>query len=324
MKKIAIVGPIPRDHIVTHQGDLIQKWGCVAHPVIALSTMAGDAIEIIPVSHVRVTDQDNVKEVFHGYKGINLNHITCKNDQGDVISLRFLDLNNRIERQTGFMDSILPEDFKELLDCEVFIFIPISDYEISLHTLEYIKKNSKNKGVIIFDAHGPTTACLFKGERQRKFWLDRDQWLPHIDVLKMNLEEAHASWYKKEYESADFEKEISAEEMRAFAAHCLGKGVKCLCVTMDSRGCMVFYKSAGKMKEVLVPAVPVQHVIDTTGCGDSFAGGIGFGLLQDPKDYIRAARYGNTLGALRTQGKTFAVFKSLEETDKIMKQTYGA
>ena len=34
MKKIAVVGPIPRDHIVTHQGDLIQKWGCVTHPVI--------------------------------------------------------------------------------------------------------------------------------------------------------------------------------------------------------------------------------------------------------------------------------------------------
>ncbi len=40
------------------------------------------------------------------------------------------------------------------------------------------------------------------------------------------------------------------------------------------------------------------------------------------KDYIGAARYGNALGALRTQGKTFAVFKSLEETDKIIKETY--
>jgi sugar/nucleoside kinase (ribokinase family) len=323
MKKIAIVGPIPRDHIVTHQGDLIQKWGCVAHPVIALSTMAGDAIEIIPVSHVRITDQDNVKEVFKGYKGVNLDHITCKNDQGDVISLRFLDLNNRIERQTGFMDPILPEDVAGLLDCEVFIFIPISDYEISIQALQFIKKKGKNKNIIIFDAHGPTTACLFKGERQRKFWLDRDLWLPYIDVLKMNLEEAHASWYKKEYESSDFEKEITAEEMRHFAIHCLGMGVKCLCITMDARGCVVFYKSAGKLKEVLVPAVPVENVIDTTGCGDSFAGGIGFGLLQDPKDYLRAVQYGNTLGALRTQGKTFAVFKSLEETDKILEETYG-
>ena len=323
MKKIAVVGPIPRDHIVTHHGDLIQKWGCVAHPVIALSTLAGDEIEIIPVSHVRVTDQDNVKEVFKGCKGVNLDHITCENDQGDVISLRFLDLNNRIERQTGFMDPIVATDFTGLLDCEVFIFIPISDYEISLGALQYIKKKSRKKSIIIFDAHGPTTACLFKGERKRKFWLDRDLWLPYIDVLKMNLEEAHASWFKKEYESSDFEKEITPDEMRRFAMHCLSKGVKCLCITMDSRGCVVFFRSAGKLKEVLVPAVPVNHVVDTTGCGDSFAGGIGFGLLQDARNYISAARYGNTLGALRTQGKTFGVFKSLEETNKIMEETYG-
>jgi hypothetical protein len=107
MKRIAIVGPIPRDHIITHQGDLIQKWGCVTHPVMALSVMAGDSIEIIPVSHVRNVDKDNVKEVFKGMKGINLNHVTSKNDQGDIISLRFIDMNNRLERQTGFMDPIV-------------------------------------------------------------------------------------------------------------------------------------------------------------------------------------------------------------------------
>jgi hypothetical protein len=213
MKRIAIVGPIPRDHIVTHQGELIQKWGCVTHPVIALSAMAGDSIEIIPVCHVRHVDQDNVKEVFKGYPGINLEHITCENDQGDIISLRFVDVNNRLERQTGFMDPIVPEDFKNLLNCDVFVFIPISDYEISLETLQYLKKKSK-KSVIIFDAHGPTTACLFNGERMRKFWVDRDLWLPYIDVLKMNIEEAQASWFKKEYESSDFNQEISEKEMR--------------------------------------------------------------------------------------------------------------
>ena len=73
----------------------------------------------------------------------------------------------------------------------------------------------------------------------------------------------------------------------------------------------------------MVPAVKVENVIDTTGCGDSFAGGIGFGLLQKPRDYIQAARYGNTLGALRTQGKTFAVFKSLDETNQIIRDTYS-
>ena len=124
-KKIAIIGPIPRDHIVTHQGELIQKWGCVTHPVIALSAMAGDKLEIIPVSHLRKVDMDNVREVFKGYKGINTKFISSKNDQGDIISLRFVDVNNRLERQTGFMDPIVPDDFKKLLDCKVFVFIPM-------------------------------------------------------------------------------------------------------------------------------------------------------------------------------------------------------
>jgi sugar/nucleoside kinase (ribokinase family) len=321
-KKIAVVGPIPRDHIVTHQGDLIQKWGCVTHPVIALSVLAGNEIEVIPVCHLRQVDVDNVREVFQGYEGINFKHVTSANDQGDIISLKFIDMNNRLERQTGFMDPILPEDMAELIDCQVFVFIPISDYEISIDTLKFLKK--KSKGTIIFDAHGPTTACLINGERQRKFWIDRDQWLPYIDVLKMNQEEAHASWFKKEYESNEYSEtpDVDRDELRKFAVHCLDKGVKCVYITVDSRGCLVYYREKGKLKEEMVPAVKVENVIDTTGCGDSFAGGLGFGLLQQAHDYVGAARYGNALGALRTQGKTFAVFKSLEETNKIIKETY--
>lgn len=323
MKRIAIVGPIPRDHIVTHQGDLIQKWGCVTHPVMALSSLGIEDLEIVPVSHVRNVDNDNVREVFKGAKGVNLNHITSKNDQGDIISLKFIDMNNRLERQTGFMDPILPEDFEKLVDCDVFVFIPISDYEISLSALQYLRKASD--GVIIFDAHGPTTGCLITGERKRKFWIDRDQWLPYIDVLKMNLEEAHASWFKKEYESQDFLEEdeaVDRDALREFALHCLSKGVKCVYITVDSRGCLVYFKERGKLKEEMVSAVKVDNVIDTTGCGDSFAGGVGFGLLQNPKDYVAAARYGNAFGAFRTQGKSFAVFKSLEDTNKVIQATY--
>lgn len=319
MKKIAVIGPIPRDHIVTHNGDLIQKWGCITHPVIALSVLAGDKIEIIPVTHLRTVDVDNVKEVFQGYNGINLNYITSKNDQGDIISLRFLDANNRLERQTGFMDPIISSDLKQLLKCNVFVFVPISDYEVSLDTLKYLK--TKSKGTIIFDAHGPTTACLISGERQRKFWIDRDQWLPYIDILKMNLEEAHASWFKKEYESQDFNaEELNRDELRDFAVHCLNRGVKCVCITIDSRGCLVYFMQRKKLHEEMVPAIRVDKVIDTTGCGDSFAGGLGFGLLQKPKDYLGAVRFGNALGALRTQGKTFSVFKSLKETEQIIKR----
>lgn len=317
MKKIAVIGPIPRDYIITHQSDLIQKWGGIAHPVIGLARLAEGKMEIIPVAHVRKVDLDNIHELLSDYNGVTLTHLTTANDQGDVISLRFIDMNNREERQTGFMDPILPGDMKELLKCDVFVFVPVSDYQVSLETVRYLKANSK--GTIIFDAHGPTTACLVDGRRIRKFWVDRDLWLPYIDVLKMNMEEAKVTWFKKEYETKDFsEAELERNEIQQFAQHCLDRGVRCVVVTMDSRGCLVYFKNKGKVVEHWEPSIKVNSVVDTTGCGDSFAGGLAYGLSNDPVDYIKAAKYGNALGAMRTQGKTFDVFKSLDETNTII------
>jgi sugar/nucleoside kinase (ribokinase family) len=322
MKKIAVLGPIPRDHIVTWQGEIITRYGAVSHPVIALAKLIGNNNQVIPVSHIRKQDEAAIKAEFKDYPNVITDYITSDEDRGDVISLKFLDKNNRLEQQTGFMNPILPEDIHDLLDCDVFVFVPISDYEIALHTLAYIKGNSK--GVIVFDAHGPTTACLINGTRERRFWFERDQWLPFIDVLKMNAEEAACCWYKEEFEAGEMakEQELTEEERRKFAHHCLDKGVSCVYITLDSRGCMAYYRKDNSYQETLIPALWVNNVVDTTGCGDSFAGGLAFGLLDDHIDYIKAARYANVLGALRTQGRTWDVFKSLEETNKIIAKTY--
>ena len=33
------------------------------------------------------------------------------------------------------------------------------------------------------------------GDRANRLWIERDAWLPYIDILKMNLEEAGCSWF---------------------------------------------------------------------------------------------------------------------------------
>lgn len=86
---------------------------------------------------------------------------------------------------------------------------------------------------------------------------------------------------------------------------------------------MVFYEENGAVKEVTVGSVKVDNVVDTTGCGDSFAGGLGFGLLTHPGDFVRAAKFGNAMGAQRTQGRTFEVFKTQQETIEMILANYG-
>jgi adenosine kinase len=315
---IAVIGPIPRDLITTYKGEVFEKYGCVTHPVIALSKLLDGKGTVYPVCHLEKKDEKPVKELLSAYSSVDVSGITCEADRGDVIQLTFVDQNVRNEKQTGLMDPIMPEDMEPFLHCDVFVFIPITDYEVPAKTLEYVKKNSK--GLIIFDGHGPTNMVNIQGERQVRFWMDRDLWLPYIDVLKMNREEAFCSW--PEAEMGGMVKaehpEASEEVMDSLANHCLKQGTKAVCITMDSRGCMVYTREAGKQ---LVPAYKVGPVVDTTGAGDSFAGGLAFGYLHY-KDFYKGTRYANLLGALRTQGSTFEVFKSFEESSELIHKQY--
>lgn len=322
--KAAVLGPIPRDHITTHKGEVIEKYGCATHTAIGLSRLLGDRGTVFPVSHVRKKDRPGVLEVVAPYSNISQDYITDDADQGDIIQLTFVDQNNRLEKQTGFMNPILGEDLEGLMDADVFVCVPITDYEVPLETLKYIKANSQ--GLIIFDAHGPTNTATILGDRLIRFWIDRDLWLPYIDVLKMNLEESRCCWFEKEYELEQLQPfhDVSTDHLDDLAAHVLDRGVKALIVTLDAGGSAVYFKKGGEVKKEIVPSVPVADVVDTTGCGDSFAGGLGYGLLEDPDDYVRAARFANALGAQRTQGRTFDVFKSLEETREMIRAAYGS
>lgn len=324
IKHVAVLGPIPRDHITTYRGEVIEKYGCATHTAIGLSKLLEVSDRVHLVSHVRRKDERPIKDLLSIYPNVDTTHITSHNDQGDVISLKFVDQNKRLEKQTGFMDPIIPADVKDLLHCEVFVCVPITDYEVPLETLKYIKENSS--GTIIFDAHGPTNTVTMTGDRLVKFWIDRDLWLPYIDVLKMNLEESRCCWFEKEYDPDNFVdlEDGSTRHLPEFAAHVLSRGVKALIVTLDAHGSAVFFRKNGKLFREDVGSVPVAHVVDTTGCGDSFAGGLGFGLLKDRMNYIMAAKYANALGAQRTQGRDFSVFKPLAETDRMIIATYGS
>ncbi len=319
--KIAIVGPIPRDTITTHRGEVIQKYGCVTHPTIALAKLLKGKGTVIPISHVHQMDDEPIKKLFSDHSNIDVSGIESNKNLGTIIELKFVDQNNRLEKQVANMAPIRPEDIAPFLDVDCFVFVPITDFEVQLETLKYIKQNSDAK--IVFDAHGPTTFVDRHGKRLRCYWRDKEQWLPYIDVLKMNLEESLCCWFDRDHSSEDeLYDEDNTEHLDSFADFILDRGIETLYVTLDSRGCVIYSGQWGDIKKEFIPSVKVDEVIDTTGCGDSFAGGLAYGFTVH-NDRIKAAYYANALGAMRTQGKSFDVFKSLEETNEILRANYS-
>jgi sugar/nucleoside kinase (ribokinase family) len=328
-RKVAVLGPIPRDHIVTDDGKRFEKYGCALYTAVALSALLDAGDTIVLISHVRRDDEVQIKQILASFPNIDTSGITSSADQGDGVELRYTEQNRRVERQTNFMNPILPADVAAVLDADVFVCVPITDYEVGQATLRHIKENSD--ATVVLDAHGPTTTLTRSGERQPRIWADQDIWLPYIDILKMNLDEARSMWVGESAETtADPPKQITEEkqipeELRDMARHCLDRGVGAVCVTLDADGCVSFSRdSFGGVAAEFVDPVPVEHVVDTTGAGDSFAAGLAYGYLAY-QDYVVACQYGNAMGAQRCTGPgtDLDVYLPREETERQIRATYG-
>ena len=204
-----------------------------------------------------------------------------------------------------------------------FVCVPITDYEVGQPTLRHIKEHSD--ATVVLDAHGPTMTLTRGGERYPRAWADQDVWLPYIDILKMNLEEAGSAWLGKSVQmAADPPKPKSDEELRDLAQYCLDRGVGAVCVTLDERGCVAFYRDrSGGVAEEFVDRIEVEHVVDTTGAGDSFAGGTGLRLPRLPG--LRRGlpvRERDGRSALYRHGR-LNVYLPREETERQIRAAYG-
>ena len=320
-RKVAVLGPIPRDQIVTHAGERFHKYGCVMYTAVALSALLDAGDTIVPISHVRRQDEGPIKQILGSFPNIDTSGITSSADQGDVVELRYVDQNRRIERQTNFMNPVLPADLDKVLDADMFVCVPITDYEVGQATLRHIKEHSQ--ATVVLDAHGPATTLTRSGERHPRVWADQDVWLPCVDILKMNLDEASSTWLGESAKTMADPPRLSDEQLRDLAHHCLDRGAGAVCVTLDERGCVAFYRDAsGGVAEEFVDRIEVKHVVDTTGAGDSFAGGLGYGYLAY-RDYVVACQYGNAMGAQRCSGTDLNVYLPRAETEQQILAAYG-
>ena len=321
-RKVAVLGPIPRDQVVTYAGERFRKYGTVIYTAAALSALLDAGDTVVPISHVRRQDEGPIKQILGSYPNIDTSGITSSADRGDVVELRYIDQNRRIERQTSFMNPVLPADLDQVLDADMFVCVPITDYEVGQPTLRHIKEHSR--APVVLDAHGPATGLARSGERHPRVWADQDVWLPYVDILKMNLDEAVTMWLGESAEVMADPPRLSDEQLRDLAHHCLDRGVGAVCVTLDERGCVAFFRDgSGGVAEEFVDRIEVEHVVDTTGAGDSFAGGLAYGYLAC-RDYVAACQYGNAMGAQRVTGTDLNVYLSREETERQIRAAYGA
>jgi adenosine kinase len=260
-----------------------EQYGCVLYPTLALASLLQPPSTIHPVANVGEEDMPLLRRLLGLHRHIDLTGLRATPEGTNRIFLKYISESERLEKQTNRMKPISFEDLQPFIESDAFIFVPVTDFEVPLDTVERLRKASS--GLILFDAHGPTNSIDPENNRVLQAWSDIEEWLPHIDILKMNETEAA---YSAGVNLA------GEEEMVEAAERWIEKGIKQVVITLGSQGALVVYSETEAVYHAHIPPVPVERVVDTTGAGDSFAAGYIYGLMKYGNPVV-AAMFGNAV-----------------------------
>ena len=257
-----IYGRDPRDTPV-------EEWGGITYALSGLDAALADDWQIVPLIKVGADLVGRAREFMatlrHAAPNAALIEVPYPNNR---VELRYETTERRSERLSGGIPGWTWLGLKPLLaDLDALYINFLSGWELDLETCQLIRQHFR--GPIYCDLHMLVMSVLPTGWRALQPLDHVADWCRCFDFLQVNEDEVTA---------------MAADPM-ALAATALSCGVRCLVVTLGSRGAVYFADSefdriadlarrpsiAPSSAPVRTALVPPPYVVprgDPTGCGD--------------------------------------------------------
>ncbi len=127
-------------------------------------------------------------------------------------------------------------------------------------------------------------------EAKIPFIFDPGQGLPMFDGEELKRFVSQATWVAVN----DYEAKLLADRTGTSLAELSKSHLKGLIETLGADGCNVYVQG----EKTHVPGVTASAVVDPTGCGDAFRGGLLYGLSQG-WDLVKSVALANRIGAIK-------------------------
>lgn len=242
-----------------------------------------------------------VAKEFHQAEGID-SHLAKQADQATGTAAILVNHRgeNEIVVALGANNFLQPADIQENLVTEATILV--SQLECNLEAAGHTLKLAKNHNV---------TTLLNPAPMRDDFELSM---LDQVDILVPNETEfAHLLRVRFPKEHGSFT-EGDIENLTAEQLHelCRSFGVPTFIITLGGKGCLVSTNDSF----FEVQSLNDLEVVDTTGAGDAFVGGLASGLVQFEGDIEKAVRYGTVVAGLSvTKSGTAPAMPTKSEID---------
>ena len=293
-RRIGVIGTFVWDTIYGREphSEPVEEWGGIAYALGALDAGLTDEWEIVPLIKVGADLIGRAREFTATLPRMAsdaaLIEVPYPNNR---VELRYESTERRAERLSGGVPGWSWLGLKPLLGGLDALYVNfISGWELDLETAHLLRQHFR--GPIYCDLHMLVMAVQPSGWRVLQPLPNAADWCRCFDLLQVNEDEASAM----------------APEPMALAATSLEAGVRCLMVTLASRGVVYFAApgfdrladlaapsplgtAPGPVRTELVPQPASPSDGDPTGCGDVW-GATNFSRLlagDSLRDALRAA-----------------------------------
>jgi hypothetical protein len=274
MPRIGVIGTFVWDviHGRNPGGSPVQEWGGITYALAGLDAALPADWQIVPIMKVGSDLAPRANEFIHTLKRIApdaaLIEVPYANNR---VELRYVSEERRTETLTGGVPGWSWIGLKPALDTsnlDALYVNFLSGWELDLETMQVLR--SYFAGPIYCDFHMKVTTVAASGLRVLQPIPNIGEWCECFDLLQVNEDEMS----------------MMAPDPLSLAATAIARGVRCLAVTLGSKGAVYFAAPGfdgmadlardrkfatdlGTIRTALVPATATAGPMsDPTGCGD--------------------------------------------------------
>jgi hypothetical protein len=274
MPRVGVIGTFVWDviHGRNPGGVPVQEWGGITYSLAGLDAALPPDWQIVPIMKIGSDLATQANEFIHTLKRIApdaaLIEVPYANNR---VELRYVSDERRTETLTGGVPGWSWVGLKPAIDTsnlDALYVNFLSGWELDLETSQVLR--SYFKGPIYCDFHMKVTTVATSGLRVLQPLPNVGEWCECFDLLQVNEDEMS----------------MMAPDPLSLAATAIARGVRCLAVTLGSRGAVYFAApefdaiedlrrsrkfgtDVGPIRTALVPATATPDASsDPTGCGD--------------------------------------------------------
>jgi sugar/nucleoside kinase (ribokinase family) len=298
--RIAVIGTINRDIIITSRGTCHESLGGILYNVLAFAELGAELLSVSPITYAGPDVKPSLFEILHHRKAISLEGINGIPGSTNTNRLRYLNENERKETLAFHTPPIPFEMIEPYLDYDILLFNFIAGYDVSLETLQAVR--NRTGAFLCVDVHSMVLKQTMDEERtfgSVKHW---QTWAAQADMIQMNTKEL--LYFTG---NGDRGKPADAISVRTLMKELLDLGPQLVVITAGKRGVYL-----GTPQGIyFFPQRYRAPAKDTTGCGDIFTASFLAKLLVSQDPFI-ACDYANVLAGFATREKGIKKCSSLK------------